>query len=145
MGIYFRKKNWTWEFIFEEKGLFKISENKNLSKNYQLYGRKSVNFHVYFNSLGFTQDLCYGFDSFCVYFLNKYPDRFVSPLRVSGSSASIRDQLLASCQLCHLMTQLIKQTISAHQSGSRYRDLSLDTCESDITLERKKICKKRLD
>ena len=28
----------------------------------------------------------YGFDSFCVYFLNKYPDRFVSPLRVTGSA-----------------------------------------------------------
>ena len=33
--------------------------------------------------------------------------------------------------------QLIKQTISAHHSGSEYRGLSLDTCESDITLERK--------
>ena len=39
--------------------------------------------------------------------------------------------------------QLIKQTISAHHSGSEYRGLSLDTCESDITLERK--MQKRLD
>jgi len=28
----FSKNNQRWEFIFEEKGLFEISENKNLSK-----------------------------------------------------------------------------------------------------------------
>jgi len=28
----FSKNNWRWEFIFEEKSLFEISENKNLSK-----------------------------------------------------------------------------------------------------------------
>ena len=31
-GNLFSKNNRTWEFIFEEKGLFEISENKNLSK-----------------------------------------------------------------------------------------------------------------
>ena len=31
-GNLFSKSNRTWEFIFEEKGLFEISENKNLSK-----------------------------------------------------------------------------------------------------------------
>ena len=31
-GNLFSKTNRTWEFIFEEKALFKISENKNLSK-----------------------------------------------------------------------------------------------------------------
>ena len=34
--------------------------------------------------------------------------------------------------------QLIKQTVSAHHSGSCYRNLSLDTCGNDIHLERKK-------
>ena len=28
----FSQSNWRWEFSFEEKGLFKISKNKNLSK-----------------------------------------------------------------------------------------------------------------
>ena len=40
--------------------------------------------------------------------------------------------------------QLIKQTISTHHSGSEYRGLSLDTCESDITLERKNYAKQGL-
>ena len=31
-GNLFSKNNRTWEFIFEEKSLFEISENKNLSK-----------------------------------------------------------------------------------------------------------------
>jgi len=31
-GNLFSKNNRTWEFIFEENGLFKISENKNLLK-----------------------------------------------------------------------------------------------------------------
>ena len=31
-GNLFSKTNGTWEFIFEEKALFEISENKNLSK-----------------------------------------------------------------------------------------------------------------
>ena len=43
----------------------------------------------------------YGFESFCIYFLNHYPDCFVSPLQVSGSDvesllASTKDQLVAS-------------------------------------------------
>ena len=31
-GNLFSKNNQTWEFIFEEKGLFEVSKNKNLSK-----------------------------------------------------------------------------------------------------------------
>ena len=31
-GNLFSKNNWTWEYIFEEKSLFKTSNNKNTSK-----------------------------------------------------------------------------------------------------------------
>jgi len=38
----FSKNNWRWKFIFEEKGLFEISKNKNLSKitSYMVYATK---------------------------------------------------------------------------------------------------------
>jgi len=39
------KNNWRWEFIFEEKGLFKISKNKNLSKIIS-YAISSALFHL---------------------------------------------------------------------------------------------------
>jgi len=77
--------------------------------------------------------------------LNKYPDCFVSPLPVSGSAVeSLFSQYKrsAGCKLDsanHAISraaQLIKQTVSVYHSG--YRDLSLDTSENDIALERKK-------
>ena len=119
----------------------------------------------------------YGFNAFCVYFLNKYPDRFISSLWVSGSAIeslfsqykrsaggkldganyaisptlpfpsncqSWKDVLMSgSFQQSTPKTQLIKQTVSAHHSGSGYRDLSLDTFESDIALKRKKYAKNK--
>ena len=94
----------------------------------------------------------YGFDTFCVYFLNKYPDRFISPLRVSGSAVeslfsqykrSAGGKLDGANYAISRAAQLIKQTVSAHHSGSGYRDLSLDTFESDIALKRKKYAKKQ--
>ena len=89
----------------------------------------------------------HGFESFCVYFLNRYPDRFVSPLRISGSAVeslfsqykrSAGGKLDATNYPISRAAQLIKQTISTHHSGSCYRNLCLDTCENDIHLKRKK-------
>ena len=84
--------------------------------------------------------------------MNKYPDRFVSPLRVSGSAVeslfsqykrSAGGKLDGANYAISRAAQLIKQTVSAHHSGSGYRDLSLDTSESDIALERKKYAKNK--
>lgn len=91
----------------------------------------------------------YGFESFCIDFLNRYPDRFVSPLRVSGSAVeslfsqykrSAGGKLDAANYTISWAAQLIKQTVSAHHSGTGYRDLSLDTL-TDVELQRKKYSK----
>ena len=73
----------------------------------------------------------YGFESFCGYFLNKYPDRFVSPLRVSSSvvkslfcqyKRSAGGKLDAINYPISRAAQLIKETVSTHHSGSGYRN-----------------------
>jgi len=89
----------------------------------------------------------YGFESFCTYFLNKHPDRFVSPLRVSGSAVeslfsqykrSAGEKLDAINYPISRAAQLIKETVSTHHSGSGYRDQSIGTCQGDVHLKRKK-------
>ena len=89
----------------------------------------------------------YGFESFCTYFLNRYPDRFVSPLRVSGSAVeslfsqykqSANGKLDAINYPISRAAQLIKQTVSLHHSGEGYRNQCLDTCQTDVHLQRKK-------
>jgi len=79
-------------------------------------------------------------------FLNRYPDHFVSPLRVSGSAVeSLFSQykrlaggkLDAANDTVSRVAQLVEQTVSGHHSGTGYRDLSLDTL-SDVQLKKKK-------
>ena len=88
-----------------------------------------------------------GFESFCSYFLNKYPDRFVSPLRVSGSAVeslfsqykrSAGGKLDAINYPISRAAQPIKETVSTHHCGSGCRDHSLSTSQVDVDLKRKK-------
>ena len=94
----------------------------------------------------------YGFQSFCEYFLTHYPDRFVSPLWISGSAVetlfnqykqSASGKLDAADYPIARAVQLIKQTVASHHSSHGYRDLSLDTCTVD--LQRKQYGKKGND
>jgi len=89
----------------------------------------------------------YGFESFCDCFLNKYPDRFVSPLHVSGSAVeslfsqykrSAGGKLDAINYPISRAAQLIKKTLSTHHSGSGYRNHSLGTSQVDVDLKTKK-------
>ncbi|XP_065907460.1 uncharacterized protein [Dysidea avara] len=88
----------------------------------------------------------YGFESFCTYFLNRYPNRFVSPLRVSGSAVeslfsqykrSAGGKLDAINYPISRAAHLIKETVSTHHSGSGYRNQSLCTFQGDVCLKRK--------
>ena len=76
----------------------------------------------------------------------------MSPLQISSNAVeslfsqykrSADDKLdTTKCPISRA-AQLIKQTVSAHHSGSCYRNLSLDTCENDIHLKRKQYGKNR--
>ena len=88
----------------------------------------------------------YGFESFCGYFPNKYPDHFISPLQVSGSAVeSLFSQYKRSSggkldtikYPISRAAQPIKETESIHHSGSGYRQ-PLDTSQADVDLETKK-------
>ena len=70
-----------------------------------------------------------------MYFLTQHPDRFISPLRVSGSAVeslfsrykrSAGGKLDAINYPISRAAQLIKQTVSSHHSGESYRNQSLD-------------------
>ena len=76
------------EFLFNTDKL--IQQNEFLawqSKFANWVGSLLFTLSVCCYSLGFALNLCvYGFESFCVDFLNRYADHFVSPLRVTGSA-----------------------------------------------------------
>lgn len=108
----------------------------------------AISYIIYFLLAWDLLRICvYGFESFCVYFLTQHPDRFVSPLRLSGSAVeslfsqykrSAGGKLDAINYPISRAAQLIKQTVSTHHSGESYRNQSLDTCQGDVHLQRKK-------
>ena len=78
----------------------------------------------------------YGFKAFCEEFLTQYPDYFVSPLRLSGSSI---ESLFSQYKYCAggkldaanysvaRASNLIKQTVKNHHSGADYRNSEINT------------------
>ena len=84
--------------------------------------------------------------------MTHHPDRFISPLRISGGAVetlfsqykqSASGKLDAANYPIARAAQLIKQTVASHHSSHGYRDLSLDTCA--INLQRKQYGKKGND
>jgi hypothetical protein len=73
----------------------------------------------------------YGLKSFCKYFFSRFPDYFISPLRLSGSSVeslfsqykfNAGGKLDAANYSSARASSLIKQVASNHHSGKGYRD-----------------------
>ena len=76
-----------------------------------------------------------GFNLFCEYFLKKYPDYFVSPLRISGSAVetlfsqfkySAGGKLDAANYSYSRAVCLVKRVSASHHSGKEYSDCQLD-------------------
>ena len=83
--------------------------------------------------------------SFAEWFLNHYPEYFISPIRLSGSAVETLFSQFKHCSGGKLSStnyaiarasHLIKHTISSHHSSKGYRDIGLDL--SHGVLEKKK-------
>ena len=93
----------------------------------------------------------YGFTSFVIDFLEKHPDHFVSPVRLSGSAVETLfshfkhtsgGKLSATNYANTRAAHLIKHCVSSHHHSSvGYRDTSLELPE--CTLEKKSTTPKR--
>ncbi|XP_065903644.1 uncharacterized protein [Dysidea avara] len=91
----------------------------------------------------------YGFKSFAANFLEKYPDHFISPVRLSGSAVetlfsqfkhTAGGKLSATNYANTRAAHLIKHCVTAHHSSVGYRDATLQL--SECTLEKKQYNKK---
>ncbi|XP_065911308.1 uncharacterized protein [Dysidea avara] len=91
----------------------------------------------------------YGFKSFASNFLEKYPDHFISPVRLSGSAVetlfsqfkhTAGGKLSATNYANTRAAHLIKHCVTAHHSSVGYRDATLQL--SECTLEKKQYNKK---
>ena len=91
----------------------------------------------------------YGFKSFAANFLEKYPDHFISPVRLSGSAVetlfsqfkhTAGGKLSATNYANTQAAHLIKHCVTAHHSSVGYRDATLQL--SECTLEKKQYNKK---
>jgi len=91
----------------------------------------------------------HGFNGFAEEFLNKYPNNFISPLRLSGSAIETlfsQFKHVAGGKLSSVnyetarAAHLVKHTVVSHHSGLEYRNASLSIPEG--TLEKKKYNRK---
>ena len=91
----------------------------------------------------------YGFKSSAANFLEKYPDHFISPVRLSGSAVetlfsqfkhTAGGKLSATNYANTQAAHLIKHCVTAHHSSVGYRDATLQL--SECTLEKKQYNKK---
>jgi len=89
----------------------------------------------------------YGFTGFTTWFLDEYPDHFISPVRLSGSAietlfsqfkGTTRGKLSAmnysTARAAHLVQHAV--TSNSHHSSKGYRDVPLDL--GQVALEKKK-------
>ena len=92
----------------------------------------------------------YGMTSFAEWFLNHYPEHFISPYK-SGSAVETLFSQFKHCSGGKLSStnyavarasHLIKHTVSSHHSLKSYRDIGLD--HSDGVLEKKKYGKSNI-
>ena len=90
----------------------------------------------------------YGLNGFAEWFLQKYPNHFISPVRLSGSAVETLFSQFKHCTGGKLSSSnyavarashLIKHTVSSHHSSKGYRDVPLDL--PDSTLQKKKYVK----
>ena len=87
----------------------------------------------------------YGFLGFTAYFLEEYPDHFISPVRLSGSAVetlfsqyeyTTGGKLSSANYFTARAAQLVKHCVSYHDGSKGYRDVPLQL--SQCVLERKK-------
>ena len=82
----------------------------------------------------------YGFTAFATWFLDEYPDHFISPVRLSGSAIeTLFNQFkgttggkLSAMNYAHL----VKHAVTPHHSSKGYRDVPLDL--GQVALKKKK-------
>ena len=88
----------------------------------------------------------YGFNNFAVDFLEKYPDNFISPVRLSGSAVetlfsqfkhTAGGKLSATNYANTRAAHLIKHCVTVHHSSVGYRDANLQL--SECSLEKKTV------
>lgn len=86
----------------------------------------------------------YGFTGFATWYLDEYPEHFISPVRLSGSAvetlfsqfkSTARGKLSAMNYATARATHLVKHTVTPHHSSKGYRDAPLDLGE--VPLEKK--------
>lgn len=87
----------------------------------------------------------YGFLGFTAYFLEEYPDHFISPVRLSGSAIetlfsqykyTTGGKLSSANYSTARAAHLVKHCVSYHDGSKGYRDVPLQL--SQCVLERKK-------
>lgn len=83
----------------------------------------------------------YGFISFAEWFLEEYPEHFVSPLRLSGSAVetlfsqfkhSAGGKLSASNYATARCANLVKSVVAPHHSSKHYRDVPFQLPDSAL-------------
>jgi len=83
----------------------------------------------------------YGFKVFCKHFFEQHPEYFISPLRISGSAIenlfsqfkhNAGRKLDAYNYATARYAHMVKQSASAHHSGSGYRDQTLSYMREEI-------------
>ena len=110
-----------------------------------------LTFYLYFGYIAW--DLLridvYGFRGFCTYFFEKYPEYFVSPLRISGSAveslfSQFKHNAGGKLDSCNYITarcaHLVKQSAAHHHSSSGYRNQTLSYMK--LSLQKKKYATK---
>lgn len=87
----------------------------------------------------------YGFTGFATWFLDRYPDHFISPVRLSGSAietlfsqfkGTTGGKLSAMNYSTARAAHLVKHAVTPHHSSKGYRDVPLDL--GQVALEKKK-------
>ena len=87
----------------------------------------------------------YGFTGFATWFLEEYPNHFISPVRLLGSAAetllsqfnnTARGKLSAMNYSTSRAAHLVKHAVTPHHSSKGYRDTPLDI--EQVPLDKKK-------
>ena len=93
----------------------------------------------------------YGFQNFVADFLEKYPNHFISPVRLSGSAVetlfsqfkfTAGGKLSATNYANTRAAHLIKHCVTAHHSSAGYRDANLQLTECTLGKKQYNIKKK---
>ena len=77
----------------------------------------------------------YGFIGFATWYLDEYPEHFISPVQLSGSAVEMlfsqfkstaREKLSAMNYTIARGAHLVKHTVTPHHSSKEYRNAPLD-------------------